>query len=186
MTTWADLGLDGSGEVPRVAGSRSGTCVILGGAASVWEDNARAPSGARMAVNDAGAYYMDPLEHWVTLHPEYMPGWMRFRRGHCYGHAMTHSNREAEGIDIAWHMVNVGGTSGLFACKVALLLGYERVVLAGMPMDGSPHFFDPPWYRNTVFEDAPSRRVWEEAGRNFFRGRVTSMSGRTRDWLGEP
>lgn len=35
------------------------------------------------------------------------------------------------------------GNSGLFAIFVALKMGYEKVVIAGMPLDNNPHWYEP-------------------------------------------
>ena len=35
------------------------------------------------------------------------------------------------------------GNSGLFAIFVALKIGYEKIVIAGMPLDNNPHWYDP-------------------------------------------
>ena len=141
-----------------------------------------------MAVNDVGCHIHDRVRHWVTLHSEYMAGWKQYREKHLYGSgnpAMTHSYKDKPGIDVLWRIGNLGGTSGLFACFVGLMLGYERIVLAGVPMTNDGHYFDPPWQRSD-FEDKAVAIVWKQAALNIFKGRVTSLSGRTRDWLGEP
>jgi hypothetical protein len=130
----------------------------------------------------------DRLRHWVTLHAEYMPGWMAFRKGHLYGSGdspMTHSHKVKPGVEVVWPMGQLGGTSGLYACFVGLLLGYTEIVLAGIPMTGSGHYFDPPWY-GSEFQDRPNELVWKWARDNVFEGRVKSLSGLTKQWLGAP
>ena len=141
--------------------------------------------GDRMAINDIGQYWHGVVHHWVTLHPEYMPGWRFFRERHCYGEgkrAETHSNRAKPEIDRVWDCANVGGCSGLWACHVALMLGYTDILLAGVPMDNSGHFFDPPQYGSEHIDKAQDM-VWRQSVANVFAGRVRSCSGRTRQWL---
>lgn len=196
---WTLLG--GKGEIPSRAGKFSGPLLILGsgrvavegGYRTAWDDFATyrdsdLPKGEIMVVNDIGMHLHDRVRHWVTLHPEYLPGWMKFRTGHLYGSGdkpMTHSQKVREGVDVVWPMGQLGGTSGLYACFVGLLLGYDSIVLAGIPMTGSGHYFDPPWY-GSQFEDKPNEMVWKWAALNVFEGKVKSLSGKTKDWLGYP
>ena len=194
---WSVLG--GTGAIPSRAGKFSGPLLIMGGGRvavggglyeTVWDDFARVRpwKGEIMVVNDVGQHLHDRVRHWVTLHAEYLPGWMAFRRGHLYGSGdqpMTHSNKVKPGVDVAWPMGQLGGTSGLYACFVALLLGYTEIVLAGVPMSGSGHYFDPPWY-GSEFQDRANELVWKWARDNVFEGRVKSLSGHTKQWLGAP
>jgi hypothetical protein len=182
---WRALG--GRGEIPSRCGRFSGPLLIIGGGRTIWEDVAKVTpwKGEIMAINDVGAHFHGRIRHWVTLHKEYMPGWKKFRLGHNYGDGvppMIHSHKAGDGIDTVWPIDAVGGTSGLFAVYVALLLGYDEIVLAGVPMTGDGHFFDPPWV-GTEFADRANELEWKSAIRNIFKGRVTSMSGKTRDWI---
>lgn len=183
---WRALG--GRGEIPSRAGRFSGPLLVLGGGRTVWDDYAKVRpwKGEIMAVNDIGAHLHDRIRHWVTLHSEYLAGWVEYRNRHNYGDlvpAMTHSHKLKPGVDVLWPLSAVGGTSGLFACYIALLLGYDEIVLAGVPMTGDGHYFDPPWYR-TEFADRANEIEWKSAIRNIFDGRVTSLSGRTAEWIG--
>jgi hypothetical protein len=185
---WSVLG--GVGEPPSRLGRFAGPLLILGGGRTAWDDfdKVRPWKGEIMAVNDIGAHLHERIRHWVTLHAEYMPGWKAYREGHCYGQgipAMTHSYKEKPGIDVVWRVGNLGGTSGLFACFVGLMLGYTEIVLAGVTMTNDGHYFDPPWYR-TDFEDKAVAMVWKQSALNIFKGRVKALSGRPREWLGEP
>lgn len=201
MMPWDLNGLNGWGDAPpRLAGNFSGPLVILGGARCVWNDVKFVENLLprerchHMAVNDIGAYWHYELTHWVSLHPMYMSGWRKFRMGHGYGngaHVFTHSFRMPSGnnypdIDFWWDIDFGGGTSGMFGCFVAFGLGYSKVILAGIPMDGSGHFFDAPWYKTPELEGHSEKTVWTEAARGRFNNRVKSASGNTRDWLGEP
>ncbi len=203
---WESNGITGEGPgPPHVAGQYSGLLVLMGGADCIWHDlqgiaamfdKSFGPLWEQgmipahyMAVNDIGAYWQGELHHWLTLHPNYMPGWMKFRMGHNFGlgHGVeTHSNKPWEGIDNVWAIANSGGSGGLFACLVALALGYNRIILAGMPIDESRHFFDAPWYHGVPLNGRPQEMVWNEARDREFKDRVRSMSGRTRQWLGHP
>jgi hypothetical protein len=184
---WNVLG--GVGEAPPRLGRYAGPpLLIIGGGRTVWEDFAKVRpwGGEIMAVNDVGMHLHDRVRHWVTLHPEYMAGWRYYREKHLYGQgnpAMCHSYKDKEGIDCLWRVGNLGGTSGLFACFVGLMLGYTDITLAGIPMNNDGHYFDPPWQR-TDFADKAVEIVWKQAALNIFAGRVKSLSGKTREWLG--
>jgi hypothetical protein len=187
MSTPSEIwkGLGGRGEIPSQSGRYTGPLLILGGGRTVWDDFAKVRpwKGEIMAVNDAGMHVHEDVKHWVSLHPAYFPGWRSFRTGHCLNLPVCHAQRPAAGVDTAWDVVNVGGTSGLFACYIALMLGYDEIVLGGVPMDNSGHYFDPPWV-GTSFVDPAVKQVWREARDRHFKGRVTSLSGVTSQWLG--
>jgi hypothetical protein len=195
---WRILG--GRGEIPSRAGKYSGPLLIMGSGRvavgppkvyeTVWDDFAKVRpwKGEIMVVNDIGMHLHDRVRHWVTLHAEYMPGWMAYRRGHLYGSGdqpMTHSHKVKPGVDVVWPMGQLGGTSGLYACFVGLMLGYTEIVLAGVPMTGSGHYFDAPWY-GSQFEDRANEIVWKWAVANAFEGKVKSLSGLTKQWCGAP
>lgn len=164
--------------------------LILGAAASLWSDLAALGdwSGPVMAVNRAGAFYPGRLDHWVSLHPEQFDGFIdeRRTRGPLFD-GLTWSLDAADGvrIDRVVTDLELSGSSGLFAVRIALhRLGHDRVVLAGMPMDDSPHFYDAGRRSGPSF--VPYRLEWRRVARDEFAGRVRSLSGWTADLLGRP
>jgi len=149
--------------------------VVLGGAACLWDDLVRlgAFTGAVVAVNQAGIHYPHPIQYWATLHPANLLHWRgeRARRGHDM--AFEAWTDRVGGWDT--------GSSGLHAAGCALRAGYGPVVLCGVPMDASEHFHGvDPWPHADVHWPAWLAKADE------MRGRVFSMSGRTRDLLGAP
>lgn len=174
--------------------------MICGSGRCLWDDVRRFQSDVPcdvMAVNHAGMYLPVQFHHWVSVHGEIFQ-WMTPLRanGHYFvgnprdqkvrplRHGwMTHSIKQWPGVDHVWEMRDIGtGSSGLFACKVAMALGYKKIVLCGVPLDNSGHFYDPP-SEETHYSD--SVKYWEEFLPSM-RGRVFSMSGFTRELLGEP
>ena len=158
--------------------------LVLGGAKSVWQDAERALEMAEfdavIATNDAGARWSGRLDHWCTLHREKLPRWEKERRLRGYpggyvrwGHA---ADKRVDRVTTDWR-----GSSGLFAVKVAIELGYSRIVLAGVPMaaDGAHFFSDEAWTAARGYLSAWNVRAKEMAGR------VRSMSGWTARLLGE-
>jgi hypothetical protein len=177
------------------------SALVLGGAASVWDDLAQARAlgtfDAVFAVNDAAAAYPGEIEWMATLHPEHLHRWLtererggyprpRFLAAHA-GNGYDTERRAGIRLDYqtpeCWPgLSSSSGSSGLFATKVAIEKGFDRVVLCGVPMDPqAPHFFDPqPWQAGINFWEA-----WELALPHL-RDKVRSMSGRTRELLGAP
>ncbi|MFA5379754.1 MAG: hypothetical protein WC455_28605 [Dehalococcoidia bacterium] len=204
---WESNGIRGRGEkAPVIAGTRSGTAVVLGSARCIWDDLSRIDFDKVevIAVNDMIMHYKGELHHAVSLHPEEPPLWrqLRWTNGcHAGGHIYTHSHRLPENndhlppyefktrhaLDFLWVLEGGrSGSSGLFACMVGLAMGYERIILAGIPIDGTGHFFDPPGKVVNQFLGMNITLEWDNANRKYFKGRVKSLSGRTKEWLGEP
>lgn len=193
----AELPGEPATELPKIAGSRCGTVVIAASGPQLWDDLA-ALEGREfdlMAVNEAGIYIPARPQHWVSLHPEKFQWMLPLRRDVSFGPAglhvgvpiHTHSVRACAGVMHVWPTSYVSvrdGGSGLAACRIALGLGYEVGILAGMPIDGSRHFFDPPGPQGLDF--GVYLGAFRAAARNEFRGRIRSMSGKTRELLGAP
>lgn len=179
-----------------------GTAIVCGSGPAVWAELAQArvaaPEAAIIGVN-LTALFLAHVDHLVSLHPE-LVGPLRDLRASCDwvpAHQQapaTHSRRDHPGVDHVWPLPPQGrqGTSSLFAVHVAFGLGYERVILAGVPLDGARRFFDPPgapqWRGGSdprgIDGLAQDRRPWEEAARTWFEGRVRSAGGWTADLLG--
>jgi hypothetical protein len=182
------------------------TLVICGGGRTVWDDLGRIPDWdncSSMAINDAIMYYPERLDHAYSndcvvngINDRMLLKWYAARRPEnkqkdtgtqlhsCFG----------EGVPGVRHWDIKGhGTSGLNAVYVGLGLGYEKIILCGIPLDNDGHFFDPPWKSTNFLREVASKRpgpdqvrFWTHARDTVFGGKVFSMSGRTRDLLGEP
>lgn len=178
------------------------SALVVGCAANVWDDVAAAQSlctfDAVYCVKLSGVHWPNVFQVWVTLHPELMDGYERERHalGRPNGYEIvahaeckTMGEHYAKGrrgnvsryISYRWPGMTSSASSGIFAAKVALDDGFERVVLAGIPMDKSNHFSrGKPWLQQESFI-----RGFEKAT-PFLKGRVKSMSGYTREVLGAP
>ena len=202
---WESNGILGRGEAPKCAGKFKGPAVVLGSARCIWDDLAKIDFDkvSVIAVNDMILHYRNELHHAVSLHPEEPPLWKQLRwtngcdsGGHIYTHShrypshIKHPNGEFKaehGLDFIWELEGGrGGSSGLFACMIGLALGYDKIILAGIPLDGNGHFFDPPEKEVRQFLGQNITWEWEGANVNYFAGRVKSLSGRTMDLLGYP
>jgi hypothetical protein len=168
------------------------TTLILGGARSVWDDAAAATALAEpdavFAVNDIGTRWAGPVRAWCTLHPEHMARWRAERARRGFPAAFEHVGHETgqPGIDrvtgYLWPGMNASGSSGLFAVKVAMESEFDRIILAGVPMQAEgAHFFNAsPWGEVASFIEA-----WKIA-MPLIAPHVRSMSGWTRQLLGCP
>lgn len=184
------------GPLPEIADSRRGVLLVIGGAACVWDDlrryDSRHGSQDRMAINDITLYYPGRLNHGVGLHTDKVHIWSFNQRQEGarkqWPPILTHSHLAGVGVDTVWPLRRDGGTSGLFGTFIGLLIGYERIVLAGIPCDGSPRFFDPPWAQHNLFGIASVQEEWTRVrdAVPLFKERVRSLSGNTAKWLGEP
>jgi hypothetical protein len=167
------------------------TGLVLGGSASVWDDAAEALHLFRpdviTAVNDIGTRWAGRIDLFCTLHHEKMSGWRAARAARGFLPAALHIGHEAApGIDqikdYRWPGMNASGSSGLYAVKLLMDSGVDRIVLAGVPMDpAGAHFFDAARWE----EVASFWQAWlDQAPR--LQGIVKSMSGRTQTLLGAP
>lgn len=158
--------------------------LVLGGASCLFHDLQAVGEwdGIRIAVNDAGYAVRERIDHWATLHPEKLPAWVDRRRR--YGGNMdfiTWSRRQPDDVD---HILTPwdSGSSGMLAVQVALdELNATEVVLCGVPLEESPHFFSKvPWVHAITHRKAWEKNLWR------MKGKVHSLSGWTRELLGAP
>ncbi len=176
-------------------------CLVIGGAGGVWDDVEAALCVGEydgvVAVNDISEIWPGPIDALVSYHPENFGRWIRARRRHgrpdparVFAHDSYTNNEDQRITQYGTEWVyprfpgqTSGGSSGLFAVKVALSdLKFDRAVLCGIPMTSEPgHFFNAhPW--DAADEQWPA---WAECLPHI-RDRVRSMSGRTMALLGLP
>lgn len=184
------------GPLPALVGTKAGKqLLVIGSAATVWDDLSRVDPKQYdlMAVNDVMIHYPwgQRLDYGVTLHPEKLPGWGFFQAYQASHNAWppmeTMSIRQVQGghVKHVWPIHRSGGNSGLFGVFTGLFMDYDLIVLAGIPCDDTPRYFDPPGWRHEQFAKDVVFREWQEANERIFKNRVRSLSGRTRDLLGE-
>jgi hypothetical protein len=143
-----------------------------------------------MAINDFMMHAPMRLHYGATLHPDKLPGWAFFQVYEAcrksYPPMETHASTKKDWAKHVWPMHRDGGTSGLFGVTIGLLMGYDQIILAGVPCDASRRYFDPPGHKHPQFGTDSTFKEWKEANKYIFQGKVKSLSGRTRDLLGEP
>ena len=171
------------GPLPEIAGTKCGCLLVIGSACGVWEDlevNSQTQQDI-MAVNNMMADYPANLQHGISLHPERLQDWV-FRP------MDIHSNVKSKSVDHVWPLTRDGGVSGCFAAIVGLLLGYESIILAGIPADASARYFDLPGTVHPICSTDGSFQEWvrlrDEV--SLAKERIRSLSGKTRELFGAP
>lgn len=187
--------------LPDIAGLFRGKgLVVCADAACIWDDieafGCRSNTGRGrvakdgwdfMAINKIGETFPGAVTHWYSNSASALARFMRARRDEYEREfpAVMHSHSCDTGAAWRWPWP-AEGTSGLGAVLTGIGLGYDRIVLCGMPLDDGPHNGEPPW-RGTKFtkEAPPEDKHWRLAIDKVLNGQVRSMSGRTREWLGD-
>lgn len=166
-------------------------CLILGSANCLRDDIDRALDlgdfDGVVAAKHAGIEWSSELDAWVSLHPDRFGSLIaeRAKRGYppskrLFGHIPMEN--VCEGMPYKFNGQKRSGSSGLFACKVAIELGFDRLVLCGIPLeksegriDGKSHWNGAGSFRQGFLEAVPA-----------LAGRARSMSGWTAIMLGAP
>lgn len=163
--------------------------LVLGGANTLDEEWAAALQiclpDIEVFTNHAGRDFGGSVDHWVTLHPEHMPGWLEERRaaGRSEPGMIWTSNAKDLPDGIKWnHVERWEGSSGLLAVTVALHLGYDKVILCGVPLDRQMRHYD----SDELWQEAHKYRAGWVKHLPDMRGKVKSFSGWTSRLLGTP
>lgn len=173
--------------------------LVVGGGRCVWNDIASlgfrpgADNGGYdvMCINDIVMHYPGRVLHFYSNDHRWIPKWLAARRElieRDFGPVRyVHSCRTGARYNWPWpgH-----GTSSLNGVYTGLALGYDKIVLAGVPLDDSGHYFDPPWVKTNFTREVALRAddgqmmYWANAKRRHFGGKVVATSGRTAALLG--
>lgn len=151
-----------------------------------------------MSINLTGCFARKRIDHWATKHPDWLHYWIglylktyfpidtensnyNFFSYVFRPHIYTHAPSDAE---VNWEFdLSTEGSSSIFGVLVALALGYDPIYLAGIPLDASGSFYDPPGF--TTMDYGQYQKNWIPMNK-IFDGRVKSYSGFTRELLGSP
>ena len=193
--------------LPDIAGLYRGkSLVICADGACVWDDlesfGCRSDTGrgavARngwdfLVINKLGETFPGAIEHWYSNSTRALGRYMQARRDEYAKEFPQPMHSHSCELGASWHWPwPAQGTSGLGGVLTGIGLGYDRIVLCGMPLDNGHHNGEPNW-RGTRFEssevpsekDGGPERHWRLAIGKVLKGRVRSMSGRTKEWLGD-
>lgn len=195
-------------HLPEIAGKYQGRgLVIVGDAIGVWDDleafGCRSDEGRGrvekegfdfLTINKAVETFPGGIEHCYSNEPSLLLKFIAARRSEYTREfkGPKHSHSISGGASWTWPFGG-HGTSGLGAVLVGLGLGYDRIVICGVPLDDGPHNGEPKWRRCAFKTSEAAGNVntgmnshWKKAIQFAFDGKVKSMSGRTREWLGAP
>lgn len=160
--------------------------LILGGAGCVWKDIASLGDWPAQidvaAANDVGSKWPGHLVFWVSLHPRKFAKWEMLRRNNGFPDGYVKYGNKFGRPMVDWVIPDWGGSSGLYAVKIALSLEYDNIVLAGIPMEASEgHYFNSEeWKQCDQYRNAWERHLDE------IKPYVKSCSGWTKRLLGGP
>ena len=160
--------------------------LVVGGASCVLDDvaAARALLGDRphsvLVTNDMIADF-PAYDVAVTLHPDKLPMWLDRRAASPWPKpTVIWAHRKASSL-VTHATPDWAGSVSLFAAKVALETGHDRVIVCGAPLTVSKHY-----RRQTHWTAAIGFRKGWQAHLGDIRERVRSMSGWTGELLGMP
>lgn len=172
--------------------------LILGGSDTVFIEAEKAFNefniSVVIAINNCMKDYPGNIDAAISLHPSKIADWLAARKfDNEPSHVVSYKNKDrgriydrvTTVIDYQWPEMkenNSSGSSGLYGVKVAYdLFSVDKVILAGVPMTGAPHYHDPkPWGVPTDF-----RKAWLQTMPRLI-DRVKSYSGWTAEQLGLP
>ncbi len=172
--------------------------LVIGCAADVWgevfEARALTEFEAVYCVKLAGVHWLGGRFTWCGLHPEWQAKYTaeRAERGlHMDFETVAPPDSELgtagkgktvdRRVSYRYPGMNSSASSGGYTAKVALDDGFDKVVLAGVPMQANDGHFTrgQPWLQRDSFTIGFHNSI------PHFNGRVRSMSGWTKDLLGE-
>jgi hypothetical protein len=186
------------------------SALVIGCAACVWDDIKAAKELAEYeaiyCVKQIGIHYPHTFDVWVTLHPEAMDGYelQRYKLGLPNGYQIVappsnelgaHGNKGNIARRVSYLLSQdsiCSAGSGLYGAQVALHDGFDRIVLAGIPMTPEAGHFMP---ESKNVAGLTRGEVWTGhsafvVGMNMVLPRmmdkVKSMSGYTKKVLGAP
>jgi hypothetical protein len=185
--------------IPAYPHRHAGPCLVCGNAWTLADDVARArrlrPNALVIAVNKAaGELAADFL---FSIHFEKLPRWIplqaaRFGIGfsiHGVGSReakkQAQREREAPYVDYWWPDARGAGSSTWSAAKVARLMGFDEIILCGMPLAAGPYA------DGKLANDFMRAKITDHyraavAGDIAWHAGVSAMSGWTREFFGEP
>ncbi len=107
-------------------------------------------------VNRSLLFFEEPVQHWAAIDTEESMWFAEYTNQvvEAKGGVCRHTIGTIPfGFDVFWGIpkdVNPerdatiwAGNTGYFAVLTALHMGYKRIILAGMPLDRTPHWYEP-------------------------------------------
>lgn len=126
--------------------------LVVGTGRKMWDEFYRSPWAATVFAVNHAALFLPRVEHAVSVHGGLIGGFALSRLSRHPNDALAvHAPQAAPGVTMVWDervfpFAGHGGTSSLFAVRIAIRLGFKRIILAGVPLDTGGHFYDPEDY----------------------------------------
>ena len=144
-----------------------------------------------MCINYSPKLIRWPIQHFIAgdSHLADMQAMAGSMKNGCIKHCW---NPNSANFDVRWVKNSAQGWNGTTAnlgIRIGLILGYLRIVLAGIPMDNSGN-----WYQSVIAPDdvkqGKDHRAhlwkWIEIATRPIARMIRSMSGNTADMFGQP
>jgi hypothetical protein len=173
-------------------------CLVTGDGRTLRDDLARFSAWDvahdTMAIGRSYQIVPGQILHWVNVDGSCSKSWAEsLPRSNNGNLPHRHTMGDLPGYDIDWDIdgcpwdpkdIMWHGSSSLFATYICKALGYDKVVLAGCPLDSAGHWYfgpeieGPSWTGNCF-------QAWLDFARDPYATRVRSMSGYTAQMIGE-
>ncbi len=85
--------------------------------------------------NEAAEQYPGPINFLVSMHTHLLPGWLKGRKDKK-AKTIVVGSKPVEGVDISIAADRPVGSSAMLMIMLAKAIGYERIVLVGVSLDG--------------------------------------------------
>ena len=168
--------------------------IVLGSAPCLWDDidasnDITSGEFEIIAVNGAGVLFEGNLDIWVSVHGPKLVNWIEKRRAlgldMNFDAYANFAKSEKSGDVIRWNRSSCNGSSGLLAALVAIELGFDKLILCGMPIDGENRITSDGEVAAGMTPYHHYQRGWTLL-QGILREHVRSMSGWTRETFGAP
>jgi hypothetical protein len=165
--------------------------VVIGGAANVWDDIDKIPQDADvMAVNYIAIFLRRRrrlnLNHISSLHINVLKP-IKELSTKKNERILLHAAYQGTGIN-TWNFSKNFRLSGIFAALVGVYMGYQKILLAGMPCDASGNFHtQSAKIQNHAFQEefvVHNKIAWDEIRNLSLSERIRSLSGYTKEIFG--
>ena len=183
---------------PEWVNIKAGKLLIAGSGHTLWPDLEQLgmrnrPADAPlpwdvMCVNDCVSHFPQKvdyaysndhkkLSHWVNARrPRYEKDWPKA--------ISMHTNLVGSSRMVVWPWQGAG-TSSYSAVWTGMAMGYDEIIIVGVPLDNGPHYFGPPWEVTNFEQQTPADRDEEiRHWRNLKHYNVKALSGRLTTLLG--
>jgi len=140
------------------------------------------------AIGRSMSIYPGKVRHWVNVDGTDSKWWAE----HVPGKPIRHSMGDFPWFDVDWDVEGDDperwhGSTALFAAYIGLAMGYEKIVLAGCPMDKLGHWYwgDHPDNTGPNWQER-DYQAWRDFAATPGASRVRSFGGFTAEILGTP